>query len=222
MGLLMRNGVAYAGSNSIELTQAEYNALVSAGTVQPDTFYCIVDADNVLPASDVTYDNSNSGLSANRVQSAIDEIALVKSNIGNIDNVTLTTSDNNKLLGVTVSGSSISVSAVTPETGTITPATGATIRGTPLIKKINGVVYIQFNINVTNTFSSRTAIGNISAGFRPAGTYAFTVGASTGINDFVNRVTTMLIAADGSIFVGDCCVPQGNIKEVVACISYPV
>lgn len=74
MGLLMRNGVAYAGSNSIELTQAEYNALVSAGTVQPDTFYCIVDADNVLPASDVTYDNSDSGLSADNVQEGIDTL----------------------------------------------------------------------------------------------------------------------------------------------------
>ena len=93
MGLIMRNGIAYAGSNSIELTQAEYNALVSAGTVQPDTFYCIVDADNVLPASDVTYDNTDSGLSADSVQDAIDEVVTDISNIVKAKEVNISNSN---------------------------------------------------------------------------------------------------------------------------------
>lgn len=101
MGLLMRNGIAYAGSNSIELTQAEYNALVSAGTVQPDTFYCIVDADNVFPAGDVTYDNTDSGLSANRVQSAIDETNTLLSAIPNLNNIALQSATLNTSAGFT-------------------------------------------------------------------------------------------------------------------------
>lgn len=35
------------GSNAIEVTQAEYDALVSGGTVDPDTFYIITDAEPI-------------------------------------------------------------------------------------------------------------------------------------------------------------------------------
>ena len=44
------SGVTYdlpsggSGSTTVELTQAEYDALVSGGTVDPDTFYIITDA----------------------------------------------------------------------------------------------------------------------------------------------------------------------------------
>lgn len=41
------SGVTYTligGSPTVELTQAEYDTLVSSGTVQPDTYYIITDA----------------------------------------------------------------------------------------------------------------------------------------------------------------------------------
>ena len=93
MGLIMRDSVPYAGSNDIVLTQAQYDALVQAGEVLPNVNYYISNANHSTPiyASGVHYDNSGSGLIATNVQGAVDEIALVKSNIGNIDNVTLTT-----------------------------------------------------------------------------------------------------------------------------------
>lgn len=56
----MYKGKSYGGSNDVCLTQAQYDALVSAGTVAPDTTYYITD-DNVIKATDVTYGDSNVG-----------------------------------------------------------------------------------------------------------------------------------------------------------------
>lgn len=60
----------------VELTQAQYDALVSAGTVDSNIIYLITDRNNSAPtyASGISYDNSSSGLSATTVQAAIDEI----------------------------------------------------------------------------------------------------------------------------------------------------
>lgn len=122
--------------------------------------------------------------------------------------------------GVSVADKIDSLSTV--ESGTITPASGCTVRGTPKVEKRNGMVFLQFNINTTNTFNSRKTIGNISAGFRPEGTFAFTVCASTGINSFANIITSLLIGANGDLIVGDCVLPANSaIKEVSACASYP-
>ena len=55
----------------VELTQAQYNAI----TPDPNVTYYITDS-NVNPstASNITYDNTSSGLSASTVQTAIDEL----------------------------------------------------------------------------------------------------------------------------------------------------
>lgn len=54
------------------ITQAQYDAMVQAGTVDPSVYYPITDAS--ISASDVDYDNTSSGLTATDVQSAIDEV----------------------------------------------------------------------------------------------------------------------------------------------------
>lgn len=106
-------------------------------------------------------------------------------------------------------------------TGSITAESGATIRVSD-VKKQGNLVTVAFAINVTNAFSSRTTLGTLSVGFRPNATQTFVVGASTGINYFVDRATTLLISATGDIIAGDLCLPSGNIKEVLACVSFRV
>ena len=72
---LIKKVDALEGGSMVELTQAEYNALESAGKLNPDTLYFISDGESTpYNASMVEYDNSSSGLSANKVQGAIDEI----------------------------------------------------------------------------------------------------------------------------------------------------
>lgn len=60
----------------VQLTQAQYDALVNAGTVDANTTYFIIDANNTTAsyAAGVTYDNTNSGMTATNVQAAIDEM----------------------------------------------------------------------------------------------------------------------------------------------------
>jgi hypothetical protein len=60
----------------VQLTQAQYDALVNAGTVDANTTYFITDANNTTAsyAAGVTYDNTSSGLAATNVQGAIDEV----------------------------------------------------------------------------------------------------------------------------------------------------
>lgn len=77
MGVIKINGVTYGGGdNSVMLTQAEYDALVEAGTVDPTVLYMITDknSENTAYAATVSYANTDSGLSATNVQNAIDEI----------------------------------------------------------------------------------------------------------------------------------------------------
>ena len=64
---------ASSGPDHITLTQAMYDALVAAGTVDPTAFYFITDTNP--DAEYVAYDNSDSGLTATDVQNAIDEIS---------------------------------------------------------------------------------------------------------------------------------------------------
>ena len=60
----------------VQLTQAQYDELVNTGTVDANTTYFITDANNTTAsyAAGVTYDNTDSGLTATNVQDAIDEI----------------------------------------------------------------------------------------------------------------------------------------------------
>lgn len=60
-----------------QVTQAQYDALVQAGTVDADTTYFITDRNNAESAyaASVIYDNTISGLDSTNVQSATDELA---------------------------------------------------------------------------------------------------------------------------------------------------
>ena len=64
-----------SGSSSIELTRAEYNALVDAGTVNPETVYYIKDDNKGYNANSIVYSGENSGLQTGSVQNAIDELS---------------------------------------------------------------------------------------------------------------------------------------------------
>ena len=54
------------------ITQAQYDAMVEAGTVDPNVYYPI--SDGSLSAGEISYDNTSSGLEATDVQAAIDEL----------------------------------------------------------------------------------------------------------------------------------------------------
>lgn len=60
MGKLIRNGIEYGGGNGtdiFEVTQAEYDALVQAGTLVHNALYVITDAPNLnATAQDISYD----------------------------------------------------------------------------------------------------------------------------------------------------------------------
>ena len=62
MGKLIRNGIEYGGGNGtdiFEVTQAEYDALVQAGTLVHNALYVITDAPNLnATAQDISYDGS--------------------------------------------------------------------------------------------------------------------------------------------------------------------
>lgn len=69
-----------AGDSKEEKTQEEYQALVEAGLVKEDVVYYITDGKS-SEASSIGYDNSKSGLKATTMQSAIDEMADILTNI---------------------------------------------------------------------------------------------------------------------------------------------
>lgn len=82
MGIIMRNNVAYSGSGgseTVELSMAEYEAREAAGAIDSDTWYLIYDATDSYNAKKVVYDNAESGMTARTVQGAIDEL---NSNLG--------------------------------------------------------------------------------------------------------------------------------------------
>lgn len=70
-------------TKEVELTQAQYDALPSSKLTDGVSYY-ITDGEsapstNRFSASGISYDNTNSGLSATNVQSAIDEIGTLQS-----------------------------------------------------------------------------------------------------------------------------------------------
>ena len=71
---LYQNGILISGANKLpQMTYAEWQALPAAE--RPSEWICTDRSYSDLPASDVTYDNTESGLSADNVQDAIDEVA---------------------------------------------------------------------------------------------------------------------------------------------------
>ena len=216
------------GTAFVEITQADYNQL-SYADKHSNIPYLITDG--VLPAieaADVTYDNTGSTLSADDVNEAIDELDAEKMNhidslstasVASTDKIAFSDGTNEYKAAISDVGAVINAAT----TGTITPNSGYAVRGTPTVKKVNNTVYLHFNINATTAFNSRKTIGNISSGFRPSGTIGFIVPASTGINDLNNITTSLLVASNGDIIVGDLVLPSNlNIKEVCAYVSYSI
>lgn len=81
MPILVKNGRVYtstnsgSGTNAVEMTQAQYDALQSP---DPDIIYFITDGTAGYPsADDIEYDNTTSGLTATNTQAAIDEITKI-------------------------------------------------------------------------------------------------------------------------------------------------
>lgn len=72
MPIIIKNGKTY-GDRSVSLTQAEYNALSETEKTN-GTVYYIYDVNATPQASDVAYDNTESGLDASNVQGALDEL----------------------------------------------------------------------------------------------------------------------------------------------------
>lgn len=66
MGYIKRNGINYFGDNSISLTQAQYDALVQSGEMDPNTTYYIVDSGSILSV-DLIYPIGSIFMSVNNV-----------------------------------------------------------------------------------------------------------------------------------------------------------
>lgn len=85
MGTLYRNGVPYIGSGGaggVEVTQAEYDSLPESEKLN-GSIYFITDGSVSYPtASQMRYDNTESGIPSTSVQGAIDEL---KIEIGDTD-----------------------------------------------------------------------------------------------------------------------------------------
>lgn len=88
MGLIIKNGIRYFGDNSVELTQAQYDALSQAEKLNGTTYY-ITDGENITTASAVSYDNTASGMTATNVQGAIDGLT----ELGAMESIGTTSSD---------------------------------------------------------------------------------------------------------------------------------
>lgn len=102
--VILPSGNAYDLKDAIThvvLTQAEYDALVVAGTVDNDKIYFITDGDApAASASDVTYSNTQSGLSATNVQDAVDELVSSDSRtLAGLTDTKIQTPTINQLLG---------------------------------------------------------------------------------------------------------------------------
>lgn len=71
---LYQNGILISGANTLpQMTLAEYQALPVS---ERPTYWERTDLNySNIPASSVTYDNTQSGLTATDIQSAIDELA---------------------------------------------------------------------------------------------------------------------------------------------------
>lgn len=111
MGKLIRNGIEYGGGNGtdiFEVTQAEYDALVQAGTLVHNALYVITDAQNLNPtANDIEY---SSGVT---VADKLDEMPTNLSDLTN--NLEI-----GKIIKGTESGSVNVASASGTEVGSIT------------------------------------------------------------------------------------------------------
>lgn len=168
MPYIIKNGITYAG-NAVTVTQAQYDAL-SEAEKKNGTVYYIYDSDALLDASDVSYDNTSSGISATNVQSAVDSIA---SDIESLNN------------------------GLTPHdrgTVSVTPATGVTVNVVGV--KSAGVKYIGISITNTN-LSWAKEICTFPSDWCPVGTrpYVAAIDDSNGV-----PIGSLIINGSGKVY----------------------
>lgn len=176
-------------ATQVSLTQAEYDALVAAGTVDlVSTIYFITDASApACSALEVTYSNTSSGLSATNVQCAIDEVYGV---FGTLDGVitgspsaskTLTGfSETDGIVTATFGDISITKSQISDFPSTMTPSShthgsitnAGAITGTTALASGDGIIFADSSDSSKLKRSSIT-IGSATTTFlRNDGTWA--------------------------------------------------
>lgn len=187
----------------VELTSAQYSALSSAEK-NNGTLYVITDEETT--ADDIPY---SQGVS----------VADKLDNVPTFD--TLTSSDNNKLLGVSVSGSDISVVAVdkTYDSGwqPITLPSGFTQLSYigAQARRIGDIVYIKLGVENTSVVPTFTVVGTVPVSMKPLievnvcgrcmnDIALFSINRNTGAISFLASPS-----ASGA-------------KQFMLCISYPV
>ena len=142
MGTLYRNGVPYIGSGGaggVEVTQAEYDSLPESEKLN-GSIYFITDGSVSYPtASQMRYDNTESGIPSTSVQGAIDELKI------DVDDL------NNGLLK----------SAVADATGTVTTSATGTANITAIVPNnsvpvlavaTNDSAFCTIMYNINNTY----------------------------------------------------------------------
>lgn len=139
MGYLIKNGITYSGDNSVELTQAQYDALPSSKLTDGVNYFI---TDNNSPdsvkASQIIYENSGSGLDSTNVQEAINEL--------------------NSLLHTRT---------VTIYQATLPISSSYVTSGSVVCYKRSGTLVIKVGGLKFSTFTGRITIGTAPAGFRP-------------------------------------------------------
>ena len=152
----------------VPVTQAQYDAMEQAGTLETDVYYPISDGN--IEADDIDYDNTSSGLSATDVQSAIDE---VKSdipsnsdfNLSGLGDVSISGASQGQVL-TKVSASSWGASDVIPQ------ATSEIISASnPYISVVKWGKICVLRVNTQNYTVTQGTIGTLPAGYRPNSTF---------------------------------------------------
>ena len=141
MAKIMCRGIEYSGGGSgnvIELTLTEYKAL-SQEEQNNGTIYFVKDASpSINNATSVQYNNSESGLSADNVQDAIDETC-------------------NRLDVIEKDSTSVNLNftPVTNSNYTVSVVNGGQAR------IVNGIGFLDLNVATTTASSAYVVVGNI-------------------------------------------------------------
>lgn len=208
--------VADLVSEQYDSNNVIFDAVPTAGhgngyTVTSEGIKDALDAINNPAASAVSYDNTDSGLTATNAQDAIDEVNdKADTNATNIGDLSqLTTTHQDSLVDAVNEVNGKITTATTVSSGTITPKTGYTVVNSS-VKKIGNFVSVSFVIKATTAITSRQTIATIDNGFRPTQNEWYTFSGSSSVNGTSNRIITGLITSGGDIMVGDGIEPAGQ------------
>ena len=157
MPIIMKNNIAYAGSYDNQVKQlklAEYIELEKAGKTNSDTVYFIEDANEEI-AKNIAYDNTDTGLEATDMQSAIDELN------SNLESCFQSVSDGKSLVASAITDKGVTTASdATFETmaNNITSLeTGGLLKPGQALIMSNAVVNSITDINTTKTCSITSA-----------------------------------------------------------------